>query len=260
MILQGIADAGSGARNGGGNVTVPFSMPMLEASVRRVAAQPLPQQIAAHLRELIIHDELKPGERVREQPLSLELAVSRTPLRDALKILAVERLVDLHPNRGATVANPSVDELRDLLRVYSTMEGLGGQMACERAVQGDIDAAHRWHQEMVGAFERRDKLSYFRANQAFHLGIIAASRNASLIEVHGQLNLRLHRVRYLAIMQQKDWTFVSNQHEAIIEALDKRDGALLGRLLVEHFSSAWRALDLLEAQQTSAAAPAAAGL
>lgn len=242
-------------------MTVPFSMPMLEASVRRVAAQPLPQQIAAHLRELIIHDELKPGERVREQPLSLELAVSRTPLRDALKILAVERLVDLHPNRGATVANPSVAELRDLLRVYSTLEGLAGQMACERAEQDDIDAVHRWQQEMQGAFERRDKLAYFRANQAFHLRIIGASRNASLIEVHGQLNLRLHRVRYLAIMQQKDWTFVSNQHEAIIEALDKRDGALLGRLLVEHFSSAWRALDLLEAQQTTAVdTPAAAGL
>lgn len=237
---------------------VPFSLPTLEASTRRVAAQPLPQQIAAHLRELIIHDELKPGERIREQPLSIELAVSRTPLRDALKILAVERLVDLHPNRGATVVDPSVAELRDLLRVYSTLEGLAGQMACERATQEDIDAVHRWHQEMLGAYERRDKLSYFRANQAFHLRIIGASRNASLIEVHGQLNLRLHRVRYLAIMQQKDWTFVSNQHEAIIAALDGRDGERLGHLLVDHFSSAWRALDLLEARQGPETVPAEA--
>jgi len=236
-------------------VTVSFGLPALEASPRRVAAQPLPQQIAAHLRELIIHDELKPGERIREQPLSLELSVSRTPLRDALKILAVERLVDLHPNRGATVVNPSVSELRDLLRVYETLEGLAGQMAGERATQEDIGAVHRWHQEMLGAFERRDKLSYFRANQAFHLRIIGASRNASLIEVHGQLNLRLHRVRYLAIMQQQDWTFVSHQHEAIIAALDGRDGPQLGRLLVDHFSSAWRALDLLEAQQAMEAAP-----
>lgn len=230
-------------------MTVSFSLPTLEASTRRVAAQPLPQQIAAHLRDLIIHDELKPGERIREQPLSLELNVSRTPLRDALKILAVERLVDLHPNRGATVVDPSVDELRDLLRVYSTLEGLAGQMSCERATQDDIDAIHHWHQDMLGAFERRDKLRYFRANQAFHLRIISASRNASLIEVHGQLNLRLHRVRYLAIMQQKDWTFVSHQHEAIIAALDSRDGERLGHLLVEHFSGAWRALDLLEVQR-----------
>ncbi|WP_414474097.1 GntR family transcriptional regulator [Microvirga sp. M2] len=83
----------------------------------RVAARPLPQQIAAHLRDLIIHDVLKPGERIREVPLAAELNVSRTPLRDALKILAVERLVDLAPNRGAIVTDPSIEEMRDLLRV-----------------------------------------------------------------------------------------------------------------------------------------------
>lgn len=230
----------------------PFGLPALEGSTRRVAAQPLPQQIAAHLRDLIIHDMLKPGERVREQPLSLDLAVSRTPLRDALKILAVERLVDLHPNRGATVTDPSVTELRDLLRVYASLERLGGEMAGERATEADIDDVHRWQDEMLAAFERRDKLGYFRANQAFHLRIIAASRNASLIELHGQLNLRLYRVRYLAIMQQENWTFANNQHEPIIAALEQRDGTLLGRLLEDHFAGAWHALDLLEARQNTA--------
>lgn len=214
----------------------------------RVAAQPLPHQIAAHLRDQIIHDVLKPGERIREQPLSIELNVSRTPLRDALKILAVERLVDLPPNRGAIVTNLSIEEMRDLLRVYSSLEGLGGEMACERASAADIAAIHHWQNEMLAAFERKDRLSYFRANQAFHLGIIKASRNASLIEVHSQLNLRLYRVRYLAIMQQQDWTFVSNQHEAIVTALDLRDGPLLARLLVDHLAGAWRAIAELEAK------------
>jgi DNA-binding GntR family transcriptional regulator len=234
-------------------MTMSFSLPALEASTRRVAAQPLPQQIAAHLRDLIIHDTLKPGERIREQPLSLDLAVSRTPLRDALKILAVERLVDLHPNRGATVADPSVEELRDLLRVYASLEGLGGQMAGERATEADIDEVHRWQSDMLDAFEQRNKLAYFRANQAFHLRIIGASRNTSLIELHGSLNLRLYRVRYLAIMQQENWTFASNQHEPIIAALEQRDGELLGRLLVDHFAGAWHALDLLEVRQNASA-------
>lgn len=230
-------------------VTLPLLAERPVAS--RVAAQPLPHQIAAHLRDLIIHDVLKPGERIREQPLSIELNVSRTPLRDALKILAVERLVDLPPNRGAIVTNPGIAEMRDLLRVYSSLEGLGGEMACERATAADIASIHHWQVEMLAAFERKDRLSYFRANQAFHLGIIAASRNASLIEVHGQLNLRLHRVRYLAIMQQQDWTFVSNQHEAIVAALDSRDGPLLARLLVDHLAGAWRAIAELEARGES---------
>jgi DNA-binding GntR family transcriptional regulator len=222
----------------------------LEVGSMPVAAQPLPQQIAAHLRDLIIHDILKPGERIREAPLAEELNVSRTPLRDALKILAVERLVDLAPNRGAIVTNLGIEEMRDLLRVYSSLDALGGQMACERARPTDIAVIHGWQKEMLAAFERKDRLRYFRANQAFHLSIIRASRNASLIEVHGQLNLRLYRVRYLAIMQQQDWTFVSSQHEAIITALDQRNGPLLSRLLVEHLSGAWRAIATLEANGT----------
>lgn len=213
-----------------------------------VTPQPLPQQIAAHLRDLIIHDVLKPGERIREQPLSAELNVSRTPLRDALKILSVERLVDLPPNRGAVVADPGIEEMRDLLRVYSSLEQLGGELACERATLADLALIHRHQDEMLAAFERKDRLSYFRANQASHLGIIRASRNAALIEVHGHLNLRLYRVRYLAIMQRRNWTFVSNQHEAILTALDHRDGPLLGRLLAEHLSGAWNALATLEAK------------
>jgi DNA-binding GntR family transcriptional regulator len=215
-----------------------------------VAAQPLPQQIAAYLRDLIIHDVLKPGERIREVPLAADLNVSRTPLRDALKILAVERLVDLAPNRGAVVTDLSIEEMRDLLRVYSSLEALGAQMACERAQPADITAIHGWQDEMLAAFEQNDRLRYFRANQAFHISIIKASRNASLIEVHGQLNLRLYRVRYLAIIQQQDWTFVSSQHEAILAALDQRDGPLLSRLLVEHLSGAWRAIATLEAAGT----------
>ncbi|WP_201835774.1 GntR family transcriptional regulator [Microvirga zambiensis] len=215
-----------------------------------VAAQPLPQQIASYLRDLIIHDVLKPGERIREVPLSAELNVSRTPLRDALKILSVERLVELAPNRGAVVTDMSIEEMRDLLRVYSSLEALGAQMACERARTTDIAAIHGWQNEMLAAFEQNDRLRYFRANQAFHLSIIKASRNASLIEVHAQLNLRLYRVRYLAIMQQQEWTFVSSQHEAILAALDQRDGPLLSRLLVEHLSGARRAIATLEAAGT----------
>ncbi len=217
-------------------VTAPFVAPL-----------PLPQQIAAHLRDQIIHDVLKPGARIREQPLSAELKVSRTPLRDALKILMAERLVDLAPNRGAVVADPSIEELRDMLRVYSSLEALGAGLACERASPACIARIHRHQRDMLAAYERRDRLSYFRANQAFHLDIVAASRNAALIEMHGRLNIRLHRVRYLAIMAHQDWTFVSNQHEAILAALDARDGDLLGRLLVDHLSGAWRAVAMLEA-------------
>jgi DNA-binding GntR family transcriptional regulator len=211
-----------------------------------VAARPLPQQVANVIRDMIIHDQLKPGERIREQHISARLQVSRTPLREALKILAVERLVEILPNRGAVVVNPGVEEIRGMLRVYSTLEALGGELACKHASAGDIAHVEQQYDRLQAAFSARDRLEYFSANQAFHVGIVAGSHNASLIELHGHLNMRLYRVRYLAIMQLPEWTSAVHQHDSIVATLKKRDGRRLARLLDDHLGFARRLADGME--------------
>jgi DNA-binding GntR family transcriptional regulator len=205
-----------------------------------VAAQPLTQQIANHIRDLIIHDGLKPGERIREQPISEQLRVSRTPIREALQILATERLVDILPNRGALVANPGVEDLRGMLKVYSMLDGLGGELACLSAQPAQVAEVELQYDLLQVAFEAKDRSAYFQANQAFHLGIVAGSGNPTLVEIHGQLNLRLYRTRYLAVMRIKDWTSAAYQHADILKAFLDRDGPLLNRLLQAHLGFAWR--------------------
>jgi DNA-binding GntR family transcriptional regulator len=212
-----------------------------------VSAKPLTQQIASHIRELIIHDLLKPGERIREQRISDELRVSRTPIREALQILATERLVDIQPNRGALVANPGVDDIRAMLKVYSTLEALGGELACEHGGKAAIAEVKKQYGLLRAAFSAADRLAYFRANQAFHLGIVAASGNLTLVEMHGHLNLRLYRTRYLAVLRVKDWRSAARQHAGILKALLDRDGARLGGLLQAHLGFAWRQADGLAA-------------
>lgn len=207
------------------------------------ATTPLPHQVAAYIRDLIIHDRLKPGERVRERAIAATLDVSRTPLRDALKILAMERLVELTPNKGAVVIDPDDVEIANMLTVYSELESLGGRLACRMASEIDIFRVENFARLMVEAFAREDRVAYFAANQGFHLSIIAASRNATLVEMHGNLNLRLYRLRYLAVMSLNDWRAAAGQHDIIVHTLKERDGDRLAVLLREHLGFAWRLLD-----------------
>ncbi|WP_160321312.1 GntR family transcriptional regulator [Prosthecomicrobium hirschii] len=211
--------------------------------------QPLPRRIASQLRDLIIHDMIKPGERIVEQTLSDELGVSRTPLREALKILALEGLVRVFPNKRTLVADPSPTEIKNMLRVYATLEGLAGEMACENRDDADVLALRGYQERMIAARAEGDRIGYFRENQAFHLRIARATRNDTLIELHKTLNLRLHRIRFLGIMRQSDWSSVSAQHAAIIDALEARDGQLLKRLLIDHLDAAW-----VRAEQSAQAA------
>ena len=211
-----------------------------------VAPKPLPMQVADYIRDLIIHDRLKPGERIRERAIAETLNVSRTPLRDALKILAMERLVDLLPNRGAVVVQSSDQEIADMLTVYTELEALGGGIACRAATDGDIRRVIHYRDEMTKAFDAEDRAAYFAANQAFHLSIIAASRNPTLIEMHGHLNIRLYRIRYLAVMRLQDWRAAAGEHDALVDALKARDGERLAGLLKEHLGFAWRLIDRWE--------------
>jgi DNA-binding GntR family transcriptional regulator len=204
-----------------------------------VSRLPLTSQVATIIRDMIVQDKFKPGERIRERQLSEELNVSRTPLREALKILEGEKLVALLPNRGAIVANPAPHEVRELLQVLGALEALGGRLAAKNATDEEIAEIRALHFEMLAAYCRKDRLSYFKLNQMIHKSIITASRNASLIETHDQFNARVYRVRYRSNQRNALWHEAVSQHEEIIEALEARDGELLAERLSNHLGNTW---------------------
>lgn len=204
-----------------------------------VASLPLASQVASTLRDMIIQDELQPGMRIRERQLSERLRVSRTPLREAIRILVSEKLVESLPNKGAIVANPSASQVRQMIEVLGGMESLGGRIATEVATDDDIAEIRALHHEMLAAYHRKDKLTYFKLNQRIHKGIIAASGNEILVETHAQLNARLYRVRYISNQRSERWHEAVDQHEKIIAALETRDGELLAKLLTAHLGETW---------------------
>ncbi len=221
---------------------------------KRITQLPLTQQVAARLRDLIVQDELKPGERIRERDLAERLAVSRTPLREALKVLATEGLLELSPNRGAVVADPNLEEIRDLLELLGGIEALAGELAATRASNEEIGEIRALHYEMLAAYARKDRLGYFKANQAIHAAIVAACGNAAIADAHKRINARLYRVRCRSNLRSNRWHTAIDEHSSILEALEARDSEKLSSILRAHLGSTWdKVSELAESEMGSEA-------
>jgi len=203
---------------------------------------PLPEHVAGRLRDMIVENEFPPGSRIRERSVAERLNVSRTPLREALQVLAAEGLVELLPNRGAVVASPTLDEVREMLEVQAQLEDLAAVQFCERAGQEDIDEVRALHYEMMAHYARRERLAYFKLNQRIHRAIIKMTRNHTLAAMHGMLSARLYRFRYQPNLQSDHWDSAVAEHEEILAAVQARDGARLSTALKVHLASTWEKL------------------
>ncbi|HWG78381.1 MAG TPA: GntR family transcriptional regulator [Stellaceae bacterium] len=191
-------------------------------------------EVTSRLRHLIVEGLIPPGARLNERVLCEQLRVSRTPLREALKVLAAEGLAELMPNRGAVVTPISIAEIDHVFEVLGPLEGLAGELACARISNEQSAQIRALHFEMLLHYDRGDRAEYFRCNQAIHHGINRAAGNPVLQASYGALNTRVRRARYFANMTQERWDQAVAEHSQMLEALERRDGRRLRRILEIH--------------------------
>ncbi|AMJ62487.1 hypothetical protein AXW83_21230 [Bosea sp. PAMC 26642] len=183
---------------------------------------------------MIVRHELQPGEWIAEAQLSQALGVSRTPLREALKALAAERLVVLHPFRGATVTDLSLEQVEHLFETQAILEAQAARLAASRASAAEIAAFEKKHLRMLGYFTRGDRKPYFELNQELHRDLVAMSHNPVIIETHAVILTQVERARFAALDIGHRWEESVAQHEAILLALKARDIEHLGQLVGIH--------------------------
>ncbi len=214
-----------------------------QAPIRR---RSLHDELASLLRDMIIDGALKPGEKVPEAELCLRFGVSRTPLREALKVLAVEGLLILTPNRGARIASITADVVAEIFPVMGQLEALAGELACRRLTSDGLDQIATLHDAMAQAYATRDWVGYSKANRAIHEAIFAVAGNATLSTLYQQLMVRIHAVRFVARQSDQHWHDALGDHEAMMVALRARDGAALADVLRQHLArKAQAVLDVL---------------
>ncbi|MEN8838030.1 MAG: GntR family transcriptional regulator [Celeribacter marinus] len=183
----------------------------------------LPEKIAHSLRRDILRGRLNPGDAIKERDNAEELGVSRTPMREAIRILAQEGLVILRRARSPIVANPSFKTLADQVEVMLNLEKLSAEIACRAASDAEIDEICDLTQVMSDTFDESDPLDMFEMDMRFHAMIARMSHNETLADMHTALLQRLWRARYLTAMEKRNRQRVITQHTAIIEAMRARD-------------------------------------
>ena len=190
------------------------------------------------LRRMIVAGDLRSGEPIPEPALCRRLGISRTPLREALKVLAFDQWVELVPNRGAVVTSLTPEEATALFELLEGLEQFVGELAASRATADEIAEIRALHDLMSGHFEAGDLDAYFTTNQRIHHCLVQATRNPALISTQENLSRKVLRARAMANLMTGRQEASFSEHAAILAALEQRDGALLGRLLRAHLHDA----------------------
>jgi DNA-binding GntR family transcriptional regulator len=201
-----------------------------------IVRRPLHEEATDRLRDLIVQGHLAAGARLNERLLTAQLGLSRTPLREAFKVLATEGLVELLPNRGAIVSQMDPVRLSESLAVMGALEALAGELACRSASDAQIGEIRALHYEMLAYHARGDLAGYFKFNQAIHLKIVKYSGNAVLYNTYRQMNGNVRRARYMANLSKERWDAAVREHDEILAALAARDVKRIKALLSDHLA------------------------
>lgn len=194
----------------------------------------LHSEIADAIREMIVSGELEPGDRIPEKDLCERFGISRTPLREALKVLATEGMLVLLPQRGARVATLTDEELSELFPIIASLEGLACELACVQITDEEMAHIEQLHADMLRSYQQQDKLEYARLNREIHLALFDAARNQSLVTFYRNLEQRIRNIRHTVRQLPNDWRLAVQEHEEIMVCLRARESARLAQTMRQH--------------------------
>ncbi len=199
-----------------------------------ISRRTLHEEVVQGLRTMLVEGRIPPGAKLNARELCALLCVSRTPLREAIKRMAAEGLVDLLPNRGAVAVKLSEGDVIHAFEVLAELEGISGELAAQRITAAEIAEIKALHYEMLASFARKDLHEYYRLNAQIHAAINRATKNPVLEKIYRETNARVQSMRFRSNQNEAKWKKAVLEHEQILAALEKRDAVGLRALLVEH--------------------------
>jgi DNA-binding GntR family transcriptional regulator len=210
-------------------------MSSIDAPARPLSPRALYQDVAERLRQQIFARALEPGSWIDEQKLAAEFGISRTPLREALKVLAVEGLVTMKVRRGAYVTEMSRDDVAQVYHLLGLLESDAAAQVAQNASDEQREHLQRLHDRLEKQVRQRD--AFFATNEAFHMALLAAAGNRWAMQVVTDLRKVMKLNRHHSLFKQGRLADSLAEHRAIMAAIDERDGEAARRLMRAHFAS-----------------------
>ena len=210
---------------------------------------PLRDVVFNTLREAILKEELKPGERLMEQQLAAKLGVSRTPIREAIRMLEQEGLAITTPRKGAEVAKMTLKDMEDVLEIRDTLEELAVRLACEKMSDEQIANLRKEAERFVQLTKETDIKKLAECDVAFHDIIWEAADNPKLVGLLNNLREQLYRYRVEYLKNAEVYPILIEEHELIVEGLAARDEAKAIKTMHKHVENQAHAVkEIIEKQ------------
>ena len=198
-----------------------------------LAPRALYEEVAELLRQRIFRRELEPGSWIDEVKIAQEFGISRTPLREALKVLAAEGLITMKVRRGAYVTEVSEQDLDEVYHLLSLLESDAAAVAATRATEAQLAELRSLHQELEGAVHERDR--FFAINERFHMRLLEISGNRWRNQMVADLRKVMKLNRHNSLLKSGRIEESLAEHRRVMQALEQRDAAGVMQRMQEHF-------------------------
>ena len=205
----------------------------------------LHEEIASNLRELIMSGELHEGDKIKEDALCNSMGISKTPLREALRVLSVEGLIKLVPNRGSFVSTPTFEEIREMFDVMSVLEGICARAAAKKMSAKDLVTLEKLHNKLEKNFKRKAQREYIRINNQYHSFVQELAGNRTLNQIINGLRQKILLYRYQSLNLPARFEQSIQEHRDLIEAFRKKDSKKAETLMRRHLKTQCDALEKL---------------
>lgn len=204
------------------------------ATMRPLEKKTLHEQLSDQLREMIMSGELKEGDKIKEDGFCAILGISKTPLREALRVLSAEGLITLVPNRGAYVSKPTIDEIVEMFDVMSVLEGVCARTAAEKMTDKDLARIEKLHRKLEESHKSRNQKQYIRHNHTYHSFIQELAGNRTLNQVVNGLRKKILLYRFQSLNLPERFDQSIREHRSLLEAFRDRDPARAEALMRSH--------------------------
>ena len=192
------------------------------------------EQVAEQLRQRIFQRELEPGSWIDELKIAEQMGISRTPLREAIKVLAAEGLVTMKVRRGAYVTEMSDKDLRDVYHLLALLESDAAAVVAERATVQQLQALQTLHEELERSVQDRDQ--FFAVNERFHMQLLALADNRWRDQLVADLRKVMKLNRHNSLLKQGRIAESLQEHRTIMQALHARQPETARQALQAHFA------------------------
>ena len=204
------------------------------AAIEQPSSQNLHEATFQTLKSLLVEGKIAPGSKLNERELAESLNVSRTPIREAIRRLAADGLVELIANRGAIAVQLSIEDVIHTFDVIAELEGYSGELAAQNISDQALTELEALQYEMMASYARRDLSSYYRLNLNIHRAINQAANNPVLSQLFTQVNARIEALRFRSNQDGVKWEKAVGEHQEMLEALKARDSARMRKVMIQH--------------------------